>query len=52
MTVENIDIVGVTKVTAKNLYELMLQLADHIDTLQKENADLRQRITEFESAKK
>jgi hypothetical protein len=52
MNAEKLDIVAVTQSTAKNLYELMLQLASHIDTLQKENAELRQRITEFESAKK
>lgn len=46
MTTEQIDIVGVTKVTAKNLYELMLQLADHIDTLQKENAELRAKLND------
>lgn len=45
MSIEQLDIVAVTKTTAKNLYELMTQLADHIDTLQKENADLRAKLT-------
>lgn len=45
MTQNNqIDIVAVTQTTAKNLYELMLQLANHIDTLQKENAELKAKL--------
>lgn len=45
MTTEQIDIVSVTKATAKNFYELMIQLADHIDELQKENAALKARLS-------
>lgn len=51
MTVEQINIVDVTKNTAKNLHDLMIQLADHIDSLQKENAVLKSRIAELENAK-
>ena len=40
------DIVSVTQTTAKNLYELMLQLAAHIRKLEMENADLRQQMSE------
>lgn len=39
-----IDIVEVTKVTAKNLYDLLNQLADHIDALQTENKILKTKL--------
>lgn len=52
MTIEQFNIVEVTKNTAKNLHELMVQLADHINTLQIENATLRNRIAELESGNK
>jgi hypothetical protein len=40
------DIVAVTQTTAKNFYELMLQLAAHIRKLEMENADLRQQVSD------
>ena len=40
------DIVSSTQTTAKNLYELLLNLAAHIRKLEMENADLRQQISE------
>jgi uncharacterized protein (UPF0335 family) len=40
------DIVSVTQTTAKNMYELLLQLAAHIRKLEMENADLRQQVSE------
>ena len=44
MNAEKIDIVSATQSTAKNLYELMMQLASRIDELQKENASLRAQL--------
>lgn len=44
MTKGEIDIVSATQATAKNLYELMMQLATRIDELQKENAELKAQL--------
>ena len=44
MTVEQLDIVAATQSTARNLYELMMQLASRIDELQKENAELKAQL--------
>jgi uncharacterized protein (UPF0335 family) len=38
------DIVELTKTTAQNMYELMLALAQRIDSLEKENADLKEKL--------
>jgi uncharacterized protein (UPF0335 family) len=38
------DIVELTKTTAQNMYELMLALAQRIDNLEKENADLKEQL--------
>jgi hypothetical protein len=38
------NIAEITKTTAKNMYELMIQLAHHIDTLETENAELKQKL--------
>lgn len=38
---ENMNIPDVVRTTAKNMYELLLQLASHIETLEKENAELK-----------
>jgi hypothetical protein len=38
------NIADITKTTAKNMYELMMQLANHIETLEAENADLKQKL--------
>ena len=38
------SIVELTKTTAQNMYELMMQLAVRIETLEKENADLKEKL--------
>jgi hypothetical protein len=38
------NIADITKTTAKNMYELMMQLANHIETLEAENAELKQKL--------
>ena len=38
------NIAEITKTTAKNMYELMMQLANHIETLEAENAELKQKL--------
>jgi hypothetical protein len=38
------SIVELTKTTAQNMYELMMQLAVRIDALEKENADLKEKL--------
>jgi len=38
------DIVELTKTTAQNMYELMMQLAVRIETLEKENTDLKEKL--------
>jgi hypothetical protein len=35
------NIPEVVKTTAKNMYELLMQLSSHIETLEKENAELK-----------
>lgn len=40
----NTDIVELTKTTAQNMYELMLALAQRIDSLEKENAELKKQL--------
>jgi hypothetical protein len=44
MSEQEFDIVTVTQTTARNLYELMLNLAEHIRKLEMENADLRAQL--------
>jgi cell division protein FtsB len=38
---ENVDIPQVIKTTAKNMYELLMQLSSHIENLEKENQQLK-----------
>lgn len=38
------NIAEITKTTAKNMYEFMMQLANHIETLEAENAELKQKL--------
>jgi uncharacterized protein (UPF0335 family) len=38
------NIVNITKDTAKNMYEMLMQLAAHIEKLEAENAELKQKI--------
>jgi hypothetical protein len=40
---QEINIVDITRATAKNLYELMQELASHIEKLQSENAELKRK---------
>lgn len=44
MTTEQLNIVTATQATAKNMYELLMQLATRIDELQKENAELKAQL--------
>lgn len=41
---KELDIVAITRSTAKNLYELMLELAIHIEKLEAENDELRRKL--------
>jgi len=38
------SIVELTKTTAVNLHELLMQLAAHIESLETENADLKRKL--------
>lgn len=42
---ENFNVSEVTKTTAKNMYELLMQLANHIEKLEAENADLKKKLS-------
>jgi len=42
---ENFNVAEVTKTTAKNMYELLMQLANHIEKLEYENANLKQKLS-------
>jgi hypothetical protein len=42
---ENFNVAEVTKTTAKNMYELLMQLASHIEKLETENATLKQKLS-------
>jgi len=41
---EKINIVDLTRVTAKNMYEVLMELATHIEKLQTENAELKRKL--------
>ncbi len=41
---KDFNVVEVTKTTAKNMYELLMQLANHIEKLEAENADLKRKL--------
>jgi hypothetical protein len=45
---ENFNVAEVTKTTAKNMYELLMQLADHIEKLEAHIAELKERVTAME----
>ena len=38
------NVAEVTKTTAKNMYELLLQLASHIEKIEAENAELKRKL--------
>jgi hypothetical protein len=42
---ENFNVAEVTKTTAKNMYDLLMQLASHIEKLEYENAGLKQKLS-------
>ena len=44
MTEEKINIVDLTRVTAKNMYEMLMELSAHIEKLQAENYDLKRKL--------
>lgn len=39
-----INIVDLTRATAKNLYEMLMELASHIEKVQAENEELRRKL--------
>jgi hypothetical protein len=41
---KNINIVDLTRITAKNMYEMLMELSAHIEKLQAENADLKRKL--------
>ena len=41
----NFNVAEVTKTTANNMYELLMQLANHIEQLEAENASLKQKLS-------
>ena len=41
---ENFNVVEVTRSTATNMYELLMQLAAHIETLTAENTELKEKL--------
>jgi hypothetical protein len=41
---DNYDLPGIVETTAKNMYEMLTQLADHIRKLESENAELKQKL--------
>jgi hypothetical protein len=44
MEQEKINIVDLTRVTAKNLYEMLMEIANHIEQIQAENAKLKHKL--------
>ena len=43
---ENINIVEVVRTTAKNMYEMLMQLASHIEALETENSELKAKLSD------
>jgi hypothetical protein len=41
---DNVSITELTKTTAENIYNLLMQLGGEIDRLQKENAELKAQL--------
>lgn len=52
MTTDQMKISDILRATANNSISLFMQIAEHIDKLESENAALRERIAEIENAKK
>lgn len=38
------DLPGIVETTAKNMYEMLMQMADHIRKIEAENAELKQKL--------
>lgn len=51
MSVDQMKISDILRATASNSTSLFMQIAEHIDKLESENAALRERIAELENAK-
>lgn len=43
---ENANIVEVVRTTAKNMYEMLMQLASHIEALETENSELKAKLSD------
>lgn len=41
---ENFDLPGIVETTAKNMYEMLMQMADHIRKIETENAELKRKL--------
>ena len=41
---ETINVVDLTRITAKNMYEMLMELASHVEKLQAENSELRKKL--------
>ena len=41
---QDFNVVEVTRTTAKNMYELLMQLASHIEKLEAENTELKRKL--------
>jgi len=41
---DKLNVAEVTKTTAQNMYELMMQLAAHIEKLEYENTELKRKL--------
>jgi hypothetical protein len=46
MAEENVNIVEVVRTTAKNMYEMLMQLAGHIEALENENSELKAKLSD------
>lgn len=51
MTADQMKISDILRATANNSIDLFMQIAEHIDKLESENAALRERVAELENAK-
>lgn len=42
---EQMDLVKVVQTTAENMFNMLMQLASHIETLEKENSELKAKLS-------
>lgn len=47
MEEKEVNIADLTRVTAKNIYDLMMNMADHMQSLQRENQLLKQELEAY-----